>query len=148
MMEADTIMLFVWIALMIVFTVVEAATVQLVTIWFAVGSLVALIANIAGANIVVQWVLFVAVSAVCLLATRPLVKRVVNAKAQPTNADRFIGQTALVTEGIDNEIGTGRVNAKGTIWTARSLHGEQIEPGASVVIKKIEGVKVMVARTP
>lgn len=147
-MEAGTIMLFVWIALMIVFTVVEAATVQLVTIWFAVGSLVALIANIAGANIVVQWVLFVAVSAVCLLATRPLVKRVVNAKAQPTNADRFIGQTALVTEGIDNETGTGRVNAKGTIWTARSLHGEQIELGASVVIKKIEGVKVMVARTP
>lgn len=145
-MEAGTIMLFVWIALMIVFAIAEAATVQLITIWFAVGSLVALIANIAGANIVVQWILFVAVSAVCLLATRPLVKKVVNAKAQPTNADRFIGQTALVIEKIDNEIGTGQVNAKGTIWTARSLDGEQIEKDASVVIEKIEGVKVMVTR--
>lgn len=145
-MEAGTIMLFVWIAMMVVFAVAEAVTVQLVTIWFAVGSLVALIANIAGANIVVQWILFVAVSAVCLLATRPLVKKVVNAKAQPTNADRCIGQTALVVESIDNEIGTGQVNTKGTIWTARSLNGEQIEKGASVVIAKIEGVKVMVTR--
>lgn len=145
-MEAGTIMLFVWIALMIVFAVVEALTVQLVTIWFAVGSLAALIANIAGASILVQWVVFVAVSAVCLVATRPVVKKVVNAKAQPTNADRCIGQTALVTEEIDNEIGTGQVNSKGIIWTARSLNGEQIEKGASVVIAKIEGVKVMVTR--
>ena len=69
-MEPNTVMLFVWIGLMVAFTVIEAVTVQLVTIWFAVGSLVALIANIAGANIVVQWLIFVAVSAVCLLATR------------------------------------------------------------------------------
>lgn len=65
-MEPNTVMLFVWIGLMVAFTVIEAVTVQLVTIWFAVGSLVALIANIAGANIVVQWLIFVAVSAVCL----------------------------------------------------------------------------------
>ena len=138
-MEPNTVMLFVWIGLMVAFTVIEAVTVQLVTIWFAVGSLVALIANIAGANIVVQWLIFVAVSAVCLLATRPVVKKVVNAKAQPTNADRCIGQTAL-------EIGTGQVNSKGIIWTARSLNGEQIEKGASVVIEQIEGVKVLVTR--
>ena len=74
-MEPNTVMLFVWIGLMVAFTVIEAVTVQLVTIWFAVGSLVALIANIAGANIVVQWLIFVAVSAVCLLATRPVVKK-------------------------------------------------------------------------
>ena len=145
-MEPNTVMLFVWIGLMVAFTVIEAVTVQLVTIWFAVGSLVALIANIAGANIVVQWLIFVAVSADCLLATRPVVKKVVNAKAQPTNADRCIGQTALVTEAIDNEIGTGQVNSKGIIWTARSLNGEQIEKGASVVIEQIEGVKVLVTR--
>ena len=76
----------------------------------------------------------------CLLYTS------VNAKAQPTNADRCIGQTALVTEAIDNEIGTGQVNSKGIIWTARSLNGEQIEKGASVVIEQIEGVKVLVTR--
>ncbi len=147
-MEPNTIMLFVWIGLMVAFTVIEAVTVQLVTIWFAVGSLVALIANIAGASILVQWIVFVAVSAVCLLATRPLVKKVVNAKAQPTNADRCIGATALVTEDINNEIGTGQVNIKGTIWTARSLNGELIKKGASVVIQAIEGVKVIVTRAP
>ena len=70
----------------------------------------------------------------------------VNAKAQPTNADRCIGATALVTEAINNEIGTGQVNVKGIIWTARSLGGEQIEKGANVVIEKIEGVKVLVTR--
>ena len=134
-MEPNTVMLFVWIGLMVAFTVIEAVTVQLVTIWFAVGSLVALIANIAGANIVVQWIVFVAVSAVCLLATRPLVKKVVNAKAQPTNADRCIGATALVTEAINNEIGTGQVNVKGIIWTARSLGGEQIEKGEPHIVE-------------
>lgn len=145
-MEPNTVMLFVWIGLMVAFTVIEAVTVQLVTIWFAVGSLVALIANIAGASLLVQWIVFVVVSAVCLLATRPLVKKLVNVKAQPTNADRCIGATALVTEDINNEIGTGQVNVKGTIWTARSLNGELIEKDASVVIEKIEGVKVLVTR--
>lgn len=146
-MESGTIMLFVWIGLMVAFTVIEAVTVQLVTIWFAVGSLAALIANIAGANIVVQWVVFVVVAAACLLVTRPLVKKVVNAKVQPTNADRCIGQTGIVTEEINNAFGTGLVNVKGAVWTARSQSGERIAKGESVTIQSIEGVKVMVIRT-
>ncbi len=147
-MEPGMIMLFVWIGMMVAFTVIEAVTVQLVTIWFAVGSLAALIANIAGANMVVQWVVFVLVAAVCLLVTRPVVKKVVNAKAEPTNADRCIGQTGIVTEQIDNDAGTGLVRVKGAVWSARSQTGEQLEKGAAVTIQSIEGVKVMVTRAP
>ena len=94
-MEPGMIMLFVWIGMMVAFTVIEAVTVQLVTIWFAVGSLAALIANIAGANMVVQWVVFVLVAAVCLLVTRPVVKKVVNAKAEPLRDQLFVKRSEL-----------------------------------------------------
>lgn len=145
-MEPNTVMLFVWIGLMVAFTVIEAVTVQLVTIWFARGQLSCPHCEYrrrehSGAMADIR-------CGICRLSAghTPSRQKVVNAKAQPTNADRCIGQTALVTEAIDNEIGTGQVNSKGIIWTARSLNGEQIEKGASVVIEQIEGVKVLVTR--
>ena len=98
----DLFMLIFWIVLLVVLLIVEAATVQLVTIWFAIGAAAALIARICGAALWLQWVLFVVVSAVTLAATRPLVRKITKQKTQPTNADRCIGETAMVTEDIDN----------------------------------------------
>ena len=84
------------------FIIAEAITVQLVSIWFAIGSLVALIANFCGANTLVQAALFVGVSFAALLLTRPLVKKFSTPKIQRTNIDRIIGERAIVTEEIDN----------------------------------------------
>lgn len=91
-----------WSVLLILFIIAEAITVQLVSIWFAIGSLVALIANFCGANILVQAALFVGVSFAALLLTRPLVKKFSTPKIQRTNIDRIIGERAIVTEEIDN----------------------------------------------
>ena len=133
-----------WSVLLILFIIAEAITVQLVSIWFAIGSLVALIANFCGANILVQAALFVGVSFAALLLTRPLVKKFSTPKIQRTNIDRIIGERAIVTEEIDNLRAIGFVKADGNSWSARSADGSIIPAGSVVEVQKIDGVKLIV----
>lgn len=137
-------MLAFWAVALVTLVIIEASTAQLVTIWFAVGALAALISQMLGAQVWLQWVIFVVVSGAVLAATRPLVKKYAKPKIQPTNADRCIGQTAVVTEGIDNVAGKGAVKVGGVIWSARSESGENIQENEKVTITKIDGVKLIV----
>lgn len=137
-------MLWIWIAAIVVFVVVEAITVQLVTVWFAVGAVGGLIACLCNAQLWVQIVIFVAVSAVTLIVTKPLVKRFTHAKKQPTNADRYIGKYAVVTEPIDNILNKGAAKIGGFEWTARSADGSKIEKEKIVTVERIEGAKLIV----
>lgn len=137
-------MLWFWIILIVTLVVIEAVTVQLVTIWFAVGAIGGLIASAFNLDIWLQVLIFVAVSAITLLVTRPLVKRFTKSQKVPTNADRFIGQTAVVTEPIDNIHGKGAVTVGGLEWTARTSDGSTAEKDALVTVEKIEGAKLIV----
>lgn len=137
-------MLAFWIVMLVAFVIIEALTAQLVTVWFAVGSVAALIAQMLGAEVWLQWLIFVAVSAIVVVATRPFVKKITKQKAQPTNADRCIGQTAVVTEKIDNIAGKGAVKVNGIVWSARSESGNIIEEDTTVTVTKIDGVKLIV----
>lgn len=140
-------MLWFWIALFVLFLIAEALTAQLTTIWFACGALVALLLDIAGVDsIAVQIVAFALVSVIVLVATRPLVKKVINKRQEATNADRNIGADAVVTQQINNLEGTGSVKIGPNIWTARSLDDTVIEEGSIVVVEKIEGVKAVVSK--
>ncbi|MBE6813353.1 MAG: NfeD family protein [Ruminococcaceae bacterium] len=140
-------MLYLWIALFVIFLITEAVTAQLATIWFAAGALVALILELAGVeSIAIQVVVFLAVSAVTLIATRPLVKKMISKKAVATNADRNVGCEAVVTEAIDNLAATGAVKINGNVWTARSVDDSPIEAGTIVITEKIDGVKMIVRR--
>ncbi len=134
----------IWVVLLIVFLVLEAVSVQLVSAWFAVGALAALIANLCGLNVVWQIVLFLAISAICLVATRPLVKKLTAAKIQKTNADRCIGAEAVVVEEINNLEPTGQVKTGGNVWTARSADNSVIPKGTVVIVERMEGVKLIV----
>lgn len=138
----------VWVVLMVVFLVVEAATAGLTCIWFAIGSLAALIAALFDAQLCLQIVWFLVISFVTLYFTRPLVKKYVNSRSQPTNADMVIGKEALVTEDIDNVEATGAVSVGGKVWTARSADGGRIKSGAVVSVLRIEGVKLIVEPVP
>lgn len=138
----------VWVLLMVVFLVVEAATAGLTCIWFAIGSLAALIAALFDAQLWLQIVWFLVISFVTLYFTRPLVKKYVNSRSQPTNADMVIGKEALVTEDIDNVEATGAVSVGGKVWTARSADGGRIKSGAVVSVLRIEGVKLIVEPVP
>ncbi len=134
----------VWLVLLVLFAAGEAATVGLTSIWFATGSLAALIAALLGGALWVQIVLFVAVSLLCLAAVRPLARKHLNDKVIPTNADRVIGAEAQVTEDIDNIHGKGAVIIRGVTWSARSEDGGAIAAGTRVRVLRIEGVKVFV----
>ena len=137
-----------WIAAIVVFGVVEAVTAGLVSIWFVPGAVAGLIAAMAGAGLLIQLVLFLAVSAAALAATRPLVKKLSAGRAVPTNADRVLGRTARVTETIDNDSASGAVYVDGKTWTARSSDGTVLPIGTRVIAERMEGVKLYVKPEP
>ena len=134
----------IWLVVVLLFTAGEAVTVGLTSIWFSAGALAALIAALLGAPLWAQIVLFLVVSAVCLLAVRPLARKHLNNRVEPTNADRVIGAEARVTEEINDLAATGAVSVGGVVWTARSGNDAVIPVGTLVRVLRIEGVKVYV----
>ncbi len=137
-------MLIIWLALFVVFLIVEAATVGLASIWFAAGALVALICTAFGGAVWLQVALFVVVSGVTLIFTRPLAKKYLNPNRKATNADMVLTKVGTVTEDIDNITGSGTVSVGGKLWSARSLTGQVLEKGSYVRADHIEGVKLIV----
>ncbi len=135
----------IWLALFIFFAIVEGFTVTLVSVWFAAGALVAMVASFFSDNIWLQIFLFALVSAITMIIIRPLARKYVFPRRVPTNADRVIGRQGVVTQAIDNLNAQGAVVVFGAAWTARSETGEAIPEGATVTIKRIEGVKLFVA---
>ena len=148
MLDAESVQKIIWLALLLIFAGAEAVSVGLTSIWFAAGALCALIAALLGGALWVQIALFLAVSTLCLLAVRPLARRHLNSRVEPTNADRVIGEQAQVTEDIDNIHGKGAVVIRGVTWTARSEDGSPVPAGSLVRVLRIEGVKVFVERVP
>ena len=140
---------YIWLGLMVVFLIVEAACpIHLVSIWFAVGSLVAAITAALGGQIWLQLLLFIVVSGAILAFLWPFVRKVFNPKLERTNVDSVIGTQGYVTQEIDNLKATGQVKLSGMEWTARSVSGETISIGTVVKVEKIEGVKVFVSPVP
>ena len=134
----------IWIAAIVIFGVVEAATVGLVSIWFVIGSVAGRITAVLGGPIWLQVVMFFIVSIAALIATRPLVRKLGKKGEVATNADRVLGGTARVTETIDNTIPSGEVYIDGKTWTARSQSGAVIAPETLVTVIRLEGVKLYV----
>ena len=134
----------VWLGLAIVFAIVEAATMGLTSIWFAVGAIGALICALCGGPLWLQIVLFLALSAAALYFTRSFAKDLFNRGRQPTNSDRIVGMEGVVTEAIDNERAVGQIRVSGQIWTARSISGRTVPISTRVVVRSISGVKAMV----
>ena len=138
-------MTIVWLAAMIVLLIIEGMAPGLVSIWFAIGALAAMISAMLKAPIWLQVVWFLVVSAVSLVLTRPLAKKYVNSRTVPTNADMAVGQDCVVTEEIDNVLGTGAVSVGGKVWTARMAAADGKAPkGAVLRVVRIEGVKLIV----
>lgn len=140
-------MTFFWLILLFIFVIIEALTVHIVSIWFALGSLCSIIASAMGAQIWAQAVIFAVVSAAAIILTRPLVKKFILPKSTPTNFEQIIGQTAVVCEEINNTNSTGAIRINGLEWTARSENSQVIENGCEVTVVKIEGVKAIVTKS-
>ncbi|MCD8012851.1 MAG: NfeD family protein [Lachnospiraceae bacterium] len=136
---------FYWLALLVVLLAIEAVTLGLTTIWFAGGALVAFILATLQMGLMVQIAAFCAVSVVLLIFTRPAAARWLNRDRVKTNAQSLIGETAVVTETINNLAATGQVQVHGQYWTARALEPSQvIEKEKNVTVEQISGVKLIV----
>lgn len=133
-----------WLVMIVVFLLVEAATVALVSTWFALGSLAAMLVSILKGPVWFQAAVFVIVSAICLTALRPLVRKHIQPKLTKTNVDAVVGTTGLVITPIDNVSAVGQVKLGAMTWTARSVSGEPIPQGTLVKVVRIEGVKAFV----
>lgn len=139
------VMDYIWLAVTVLAAIVEAVVPSLVSIWFVPGGIAALAVSLFGGQLWLQIVAFLVVSCAALLLTRPLARRFQQRGRASTNADMVLGQTALVTEEIDNVLGTGRATVLGNSWSARSTAPDgKIPKGASVKVERIEGVKLMV----
>ena len=134
----------VWLLLLIVFLVVEAVTVSLVSTWFAGGALVALLVSLLGGPLWLQMLVFLVVSIVLLGLLRPVVKKHLKPRLVATNADSLVGQICQATEPVDAM--NGRVKVGDITWSARTENGESIPAGTKVRILKIQGVKVYVEK--
>ena len=136
---------YIWLAILIVSILVEAGTMGLVSIWFAAGALAAWALAMFEVSEWIQCLAFVFVSGLLLFFTRPLVKKYVTPKIQPTNVDAIIGREAVVSEAIRPLEGTGQVKVGGQIWSARTDEQTDCIPeGAIVTILRVEGVKLFV----
>ena len=140
-------MAYLWLFALVLFVVVEAATTQMVCIWFAASSLLALALALLGAPAGAQVIAFLLSSAVLLILTRPIVRRISEKTRTPTNSDRILGMTAVVVQEINDDVSEGQVKVAGQIWTARSVGGETIPVGTKVFIRSIEGVKAFVEKS-
>jgi membrane protein implicated in regulation of membrane protease activity len=138
----------IWIVLTIVFAVVEIITVGLTSIWFAGGSLAALLCYALGLNLVWQFIAFVAVSVVLLCFTRPWAMKYLKPRLTRTNYEEALEKNVCLTETVDNIKGTGTAVLKGQEWTARAYEdGKIFEAGTIVKVKEIRGVTMYVVES-
>ena len=132
-----------WFTLFVILLFIELVTVNLVTIWFAIGAVAAIITTIFTDSVLIQTIVFVVVSGISLLITKPLINKLKGFEVTPTNSDRVIGKLADVTKDIiPNNF--GEVKIFGEYWTA--ISEEKIKAGAKVRVKAIEGVKLIVEK--
>ena len=134
-----------WVVAMVIFLIAEASTVSLVSIWFAVGALVAVVAAMLGAGLKLQITLFLAVAAVLLIFLRKIVRRCISPGRIRTNVDSVIGTVGVGTTPVNNVAAMGQVTINGMEWSARSTTGAPLPEGMQVKVDRVEGVKVFVS---
>lgn len=139
--------IFIWLALLIVFLVIEVATVGLAAIWMAGGSLAAMLAELIGLNIWWQIGIFIAVSFLLLIFTRPFAVKYINSNREKTNYEGIIGKVVRITETVNNYEMTGTAVVNGIEWTVRTEEdGQILNPGDLAKVMKISGVKLIVKK--
>ena len=137
-----------WGVICVLAVIVEFASMQLVSIWFAFGAAGAFIGTLADLGFTGQLGIFVLVSLLLLLVTRPFLAKLRVKQTPPMNADKDIGKQAVVIETVDAAHGTGRVRANGVDWSAVSETGEVLEVKTIVTVSRVDGAKLIVRRAP
>jgi len=140
-----TLSLLLWAAVIVAAVLIEAATFQFISIWFAAGGIIALIANVIGAPFSVQFALFTISSVIFLIIGFPLGRKLADFKKTSTNFEMNIGKSATVIEEINPKQSTGRVRLNGVDWIAISSDGSIIPKNSTVTVSEVKGTKLIVA---
>lgn len=136
-----------WLGAFVILVGIEAGTMALTTIWFAGGAMAAFFAALLGVSVKAQLVVFLVVSFILLIFTRPLAAKFVNQSATKTNAEGQVGKKARVTAEINNSLSQGAAVLGGQEWTARAVDDSVVIPvGETVIVREIRGVKLIVER--
>lgn len=133
-----------WGIAIIAFSLVEAVTAGLVSIWFAVGSAAALLAALLGANLWIQTGVFLIISAVCFVYVRKAAAKNLSARKNDTDLDRIVGAEVYITEEVNNKENSGKTRINDVEWRVKSGGGEVIPKGKAAIVEKIEGVSLIV----
>lgn len=137
---------YIWIAVAVVMALVEASTVQLVSVWFVIGALVAAVVAVFTDSVLIQSVVFVSVSLAALLITRPLVKKLKNSSHRiSTNVDRLIGETGVMLADLEDIQAVGQAKVMGKVWSVKS-DSLPLLKGDAVRVLAVEGVKLIVEK--
>lgn len=132
-----------WLILVIVLTIIEVATVNLLTIWFVISGIVALILSFFIEDVAIVSTIFAVLGIILLITTRPILKKYLPTQRERTNIDRVIGMKGIVTEEIKKNV-IGEVKVDGKKWSA--ISNKKIEVGEEVIVDAIEGVKLVVRK--
>ena len=133
----------IWLIAAGVLALIEALTQGLTSIWFAFAAAAAAVTALAGGSAALQVIVFIGVSLILLIFTRPVVKRKLNSRVEMTNVDAVTGQEGIVLEKVSH-LQPGQVKADGKVWTAGCEEGETIEKGKVVIVKGVRGVTLTV----
>ena len=144
LLSATTTMIIVWSVFIVVSAIIEMETQDLITIWFTLGAVIALIACALKADTLVQLILFLVVSTIAIFCTRPLAKRMQEKEIIKTNADRVVGTVAIVTKEISSDT-IGEVKEGSRLWRAIPLTNEKFSVGEKVLVNAISGTKLIVS---
>ena len=140
------ITLLIWLLGIIAFVILEAATYQLVSIWFAVGAIGGLIAEIIGVSFAIQMTVFLVISVLLLLCLRPVSRRLIKTKNERTNVDSLIGEEVLITKEVNNREGTGEGKVNGMVWSLKSADNAVIPENETATVECVKGVRLVVKR--
>ena len=139
-------MSFIWLSIVIVLSILELITTQLVSIWFVIAGIVTLVVSLFIDSIPIQIAIFVVLTVLLLIVTKPMVRKIMDFKKTSTNSDKNIGRKAFVTTEINNKEETGEVKIDSMFWSARSVDDTVIPKNSEVIIENIKGVKLIVKK--
>lgn len=135
----------IWLGITIIAIIIEVITIDLVSVWFAAGSITALIANLLGISQTIQIALFIIITIICAIIVRPLAKKYMRGNIERTNFDRVIGKHGLITKTITAD-SKGEVKVMSTLWLASSIDNTTINEGEYCEILAVEGAHLVVKK--
>ena len=133
----------IWAALAIIFALIEVFTFGLTTVWFAIAAVVMVFLSLFKIPLSVQIIIFLIISSLLLIFTRPIAVKKLKVGKEKTNVDSLIGKHALVIKTI-GEFEHGEVKLNGLIWAARSDNNTEIAVGTKCEVLRVEGVQLIV----